>query len=77
MTDGGKDAPEPPEEQGNRNVENAVMLGFFVALVAAVTRQATSCRLARVATRDVAAAVVALFLLAVSLRRSPCRALWP
>jgi hypothetical protein len=33
MTDGGKDAPEPPEE-GNRNVENAVMLGFFAALVA-------------------------------------------
>jgi len=34
MTDGGKDAPEPPEEQGNRNVENAVMLGFFAVLVA-------------------------------------------
>ena len=33
MTDGGKDAPEPPEE-GNRNVENAVMLGFFAVLVA-------------------------------------------
>ena len=33
MTEGGKDAPEPPEE-GNRNVENAVMLGFFAALVA-------------------------------------------
>ena len=32
MTDGGKDAPEPPEE-GNRNVENAVMLGFFAVLV--------------------------------------------
>ena len=28
MTEGGKNAPEPPEE-GNRNVENAVMLGFF------------------------------------------------
>ena len=27
--------PEPPEEEGNRNVENAVMLGFFVVLVAA------------------------------------------
>jgi hypothetical protein len=26
---------EPPEEQGNRKVENAVMLGFFVVLVAA------------------------------------------
>ena len=26
---------EPPEEQGNRATENAVMLGFFVVLVAA------------------------------------------
>ena len=34
MTDGGKDAPEPPKDQGNRNVENAVMLGFFAVLVA-------------------------------------------
>jgi hypothetical protein len=34
MTVGGS-APEPPEEQGNRKVENAVMLGFFIALVAA------------------------------------------
>ena len=33
MTDGGK-RPEPPEE-GNRAVENAVMAGFFVLLVAA------------------------------------------
>ena len=46
MTDGGRAAPEPPEDQGNRedrnredegnrNVENAVMLGFFVVLVVA------------------------------------------
>jgi hypothetical protein len=36
MTDGGGPAPEPPEDEpGNRNVENAVMLGFFVVLVAA------------------------------------------
>ena len=36
MTDGGGPAPEPPEDDpGNRNVENAVMLGFFVALAAA------------------------------------------
>jgi hypothetical protein len=35
MTDGGAASPEPPEEQGNRKVENAVMLGFFVVLVAA------------------------------------------
>ena len=35
MTDAGEAAPEPPEDQGNRNVENAVMLGFFVVLVAA------------------------------------------
>ena len=34
MTDGGRDTPEPPEDQGNRNVENAVMLGFFAVLVA-------------------------------------------
>ncbi|MBR1126587.1 hypothetical protein JQ628_34065 [Bradyrhizobium lablabi] len=33
MTDGGKDRPEPPEE-GNRALENVVMLGFFVVLVA-------------------------------------------
>ena len=26
---------EPPEDQGNRAIENAVMLGFFVVLVAA------------------------------------------
>ena len=35
MTGGGKTEPEPPEDQGNRHVENAVMLGFFVVLVAA------------------------------------------
>ena len=27
--------PKPPEEQGNRARENAVLLGFFVVLVAA------------------------------------------
>jgi hypothetical protein len=26
--------PEPPEDQGNRKIENAVLLGFFVVLVA-------------------------------------------
>jgi hypothetical protein len=26
---------EPPENHGNRSIENAVMLGFFVVLVAA------------------------------------------
>jgi hypothetical protein len=35
MTDGGRSEPEPPENQGNRNIENAVMLGFFVVLVVA------------------------------------------
>jgi hypothetical protein len=35
MTEGGRTGPEPPEDQGNRNVENAVMLGFFVVLVVA------------------------------------------
>ena len=34
MSEGGKAAPEPPEEEGNRTVENAVMLGFLVVLVA-------------------------------------------
>jgi hypothetical protein len=27
--------PEPPDNQGSRAIENAVMLGFFVVLVAA------------------------------------------
>jgi hypothetical protein len=35
MTEQGGPAPEPPENQGNRNVENALLLGFFVVLVAA------------------------------------------
>ena len=36
MTEGGKAAPEPPEEEeGNRTTENVVMLGFLIALVAA------------------------------------------
>ena len=33
MNDGGKQ-PEPPEE-GSRTIENAVMAGFFIVLVAA------------------------------------------
>ena len=28
-------APEPPDHEGNRAVENAVMLGFFLVLAAA------------------------------------------
>ena len=35
MTERGEPKPEPLEEQGNRAIENAVMLGFFVVLVAA------------------------------------------
>ena len=35
MMDGGGAAPEPPEDQGNRNVENAVLFGFLVVMVAA------------------------------------------
>jgi hypothetical protein len=35
VTDGGGSGPEPPEDQGNRTLENAVMLGFFVVLAAA------------------------------------------
>ena len=35
MAEGEGAAPEPPEEEGNRAVENAVMLGFLVVVVAA------------------------------------------
>src|SRR5260370_41458707 len=35
MMDGGRSEPEPPDNQGNRNIENAVMLGFFIVLVTA------------------------------------------
>ena len=35
MTDEGEGKREPPEDEGNRAIENAVMLGFFVVLVAA------------------------------------------
>lgn len=35
MTEGAGRAPQPPEDHGNRVVENAVLLVFFVALVAA------------------------------------------
>jgi len=37
MAERGEGHREPPEEGGNRNVENAVMLGFFVVLAAAGT----------------------------------------
>jgi hypothetical protein len=35
MTEEGRGEPEPPEDQGNRNVEKAVMLGFLAVPVAA------------------------------------------
>ncbi len=35
MTEDGEGKREPPEDEGNRGIENAVMLGFFVVLVAA------------------------------------------
>jgi hypothetical protein len=35
MTDGERTTPEPPEDQGNRAVENTVLVGFLVVLVAA------------------------------------------
>ena len=37
MSDGGEGSKEgkQPSEEGNRTIENAVMLGFFVVLVAA------------------------------------------
>ncbi|SHM34976.1 hypothetical protein [Bradyrhizobium lablabi] len=35
MADSEEEKRAPPEDEGNRNVENAVMLGFFVVLVVA------------------------------------------
>jgi hypothetical protein len=35
MTEDGEGKREPPEDEGHRGIENAVMLGFFVVLVAA------------------------------------------
>jgi len=35
MSGAGEGRQEPPEDEGNRGIENAVMLGFFVVLVAA------------------------------------------
>lgn len=35
MTEEGEGKREPSEDEGNRAVENAVMLGFFVVLVVA------------------------------------------
>ncbi|UGY22713.1 hypothetical protein HU675_0032705 [Bradyrhizobium septentrionale] len=35
MSGAGDGRQEPPEEEGNRSIENAVMFGFFAVLVAA------------------------------------------
>lgn len=35
MADSGEEKPQAPEGEGNRAVENAVLLGFFVVIVAA------------------------------------------
>jgi len=35
MTEGDKGGQKPPEDEGNRAIENAVMLGFFAVVVAA------------------------------------------
>ena len=35
MEDKTEEEPVPPDDQGNRSVENAVMFGFFVVLVIA------------------------------------------
>jgi hypothetical protein len=35
MNETGDSKPQPPQDEGNRTVENAVLLGFFVLLVAA------------------------------------------
>jgi hypothetical protein len=34
-TEGDEEGEKPPEDEGNRAIENAVMLGFFAVLVAA------------------------------------------
>jgi len=34
MTEGDERGPKPPEDEGNRAVENVVMLAFFAVLVA-------------------------------------------
>jgi hypothetical protein len=35
MAEDGEENREPPEDEGHRGIENAVMLGFFVVVVAA------------------------------------------
>jgi hypothetical protein len=35
MTEEGEGNRDPPEDEGNRTIENAVMLGFFAVLVVA------------------------------------------
>jgi hypothetical protein len=35
MTEGDREGEKPPEDEGNRAIENAVLLGFFAVLVAA------------------------------------------
>ena len=35
MAEDGEGKREPPEDEDNRGIENAVMLGFFLVLVAA------------------------------------------
>jgi hypothetical protein len=35
MTEGDEGGQKPPEDEGNRAIENAVMLAFFAVLVAA------------------------------------------
>jgi hypothetical protein len=35
MDEAGHSKPQPPKDESNRTIENAVLLGFFVLLVAA------------------------------------------
>ena len=35
MAEGDEAGQQPPEDEGNRGIENAVMLGFFAVVVAA------------------------------------------
>ena len=37
MTDGGRAAPEPPDDQDNRSLKNAVVISLIVVLVVAGT----------------------------------------
>ena len=41
MAEDGEEKREPPEDEGHRGIENVVMLGFFVVVVAGIWLLAT------------------------------------